>query len=233
MRQIARLCRPGLWALDDVGAVALRACGARFRQGPTRPRDRVAFGGGSLSDIAASAPRAKCSGLWPQIRRCRGWSTRSLPISKPRRLRSGLARALAEESSGAVRFRAGRSQVIIGLDATLVSWHSENELAAPTFNAGLGSTRCSPLLLAFADHTGKPTPARICPKATDRVAGGELRQGSHAVLDQSWHNCPSRTRVGVLSRMTDRVRPDVLVCLASPALLDLCAPPPSIPLLPS
>ena len=48
--------------------------------------------------------------------------------------------------------------LVIDLDATLVTSHSEKEAAAPTFKRGFGSTRCAP-----SSTTAQPAPGRWSP----------------------------------------------------------------------
>jgi hypothetical protein len=87
-------------------------------------------------------------------------------------------------------------QVVIDLDATLVTAHSEKELAAPTFKYGFGFHP----MLAFADHG---------PHGTGEVLAGMLRTGSAgantaadhiAVLDQALAQLPEAERGNVLVR---------------------------------
>lgn len=87
-------------------------------------------------------------------------------------------------------------QVIIDLDATLVSAHSEKELAAPTFKRGFGFHP----LLAFADHG---------PDGSGELLAGMLRTGSAGantaadhitVLDQALAQLPRNERRNVLVR---------------------------------
>lgn len=87
-------------------------------------------------------------------------------------------------------------QVIIDLDATLVTAHSDKELAAPTFKHGYGFHP----MLAFADHG---------PNGSGEVLAGMLRTGSAgantaadhiAVLDQALAQLPEHERGNVLVR---------------------------------
>jgi hypothetical protein len=87
-------------------------------------------------------------------------------------------------------------QVIIDLDATLVTAHSEKELAAATFKRGFGFHP----LLAFADHG---------PAGSGELLAGMLRPGSAGantaadqivVLDQALAQLPEAERGRVLVR---------------------------------
>jgi hypothetical protein len=87
-------------------------------------------------------------------------------------------------------------QVVVDLDATLVSAHSEKEQAAPTFKRGFGFHP----LLAFVDHadaaTGEPLAALLRPgNANANDAADQI-----AVLDAALAQLPEDARGRVLVR---------------------------------
>jgi len=91
--------------------------------------------------------------------------------------------------------RAG-SQVIVDLDATLVTAHSEKECAAPTFKYGFGFHP----MLAFCDHgeqgSGEPLAAMLRPGS----AGSNNAADHIAVLDAALAQLPASERTRVLVR---------------------------------
>jgi Transposase DDE domain group 1 len=91
--------------------------------------------------------------------------------------------------------RAG-SQVIVDLDATLVTAHSEKEGAAPTFKYGFGFHP----MLAFCDHgeqgSGEPLAAMLRPGS----AGSNNAADHIAVLDAALAQLPASERTRVLVR---------------------------------
>lgn len=87
-------------------------------------------------------------------------------------------------------------QVVVDLDATLVTAHSEKEQAAPTFKRGFGFHP----ILAFADHaeaaTGEPLAALLRPgNANANDAADQI-----AVLDAALAQLPKDARDRVLVR---------------------------------
>jgi Transposase DDE domain group 1 len=82
--------------------------------------------------------------------------------------------------------------LIIDLDATLVTAHSEKEHAAPTFKRGFGFHP----LLAFVDHgqagTGEPLHLKLRPGN----AGSNTAADHITVLDQALTQIPDRYRHG-------------------------------------
>jgi Transposase DDE domain group 1 len=91
---------------------------------------------------------------------------------------------------------AAGSQVIIDLDATLVTAHSDKELAAPTFKGGFGFHP----LFAFCDHgangSGETLAAMLRPgSATANNAADHI-----AVLDAALAQLPEGERAQVLVR---------------------------------
>jgi hypothetical protein len=87
-------------------------------------------------------------------------------------------------------------QVVVDLDATLVSAHSEKEQAAPTFKRGFGFHP----MLAFVDHaehsTGEPLVAMLRPgNANANDAADQI-----AVLDAALAQLPAHVRGRVLVR---------------------------------
>jgi hypothetical protein len=82
------------------------------------------------------------------------------------------------------------------LDATLVTAHSENEQAAPTFKRGFGSTRCW-----RSWTTARPPPASrwsgCCARGN---ANANKAAGQIAVLDAALAQLPAQARCRVLVR---------------------------------
>lgn len=106
------------------------------------------------------------------------------------------ARAQARETAWAARRPVISEQVVIDLDATLVTAHSEKEGATPTFKRGFGFHP----LLAFADHgsggTGELLAGLLRPgKATANDAADHI-----TVLDAALAQLPEHERGTVLVR---------------------------------
>jgi hypothetical protein len=105
------------------------------------------------------------------------------------------ARARVWARQRPVAGRAG-SQVIVDLDATLVTAHSEKECAAPTFKYGFGFHP----MLAFCDHgeqgSGEPLAAMLRPGS----AGSNNAADHIAVLDAALAQLPASERTRVLVR---------------------------------
>ena len=117
-----------------------------------------------------SGPSRRCSARWPPTRRCRGWS-RPWPPTSTRRLPAiRAARAAARAAvwarrrplAGTPGSRDG-GQVIVDIDATLVTAHSDKEGAEPTYKRGYGFAP----MCAFVDHgehgTGETLARRPAP----------------------------------------------------------------------
>ena len=90
-----------------------------------------------------------------------------------------------------------RAPLIIDLDATLVTAHSEKEQAAPTFKRGYGFHP----LCAFVDHGPSGTGEPLRPDAAARERRVEHRRRPHRRHPQGrWRSCPDagreRGRVG-------------------------------------
>ena len=105
----------------------------------------VALGGDCLADIAAvrAQPRV-VRARSPPTRRCRGcsrpWPAMSTPRS-PRSARRGPRPGSGLGAAAAAGRHAGHAaggQVIVDIDATLVTAHSDKEGAEPTFKRGFG-----------------------------------------------------------------------------------------------
>ena len=88
------------------------------------------------------------------------------------------------------------SQVIIDLDATLVTAHSDKELAAPTFKRGYGFHP----LLAFCDHGPAGTGETLAGLLRTGSAGANTAADHIAVLDQALAQLPEHERGQVLVR---------------------------------
>jgi hypothetical protein len=87
-------------------------------------------------------------------------------------------------------------QVIIDLDATLVTAHSEKELAAPTFKRGFGFHP----LLAFCDHGPAGTGETLAGMLRTGSAGANTAADHIAVLDEALAQLPEAERAQVLVR---------------------------------
>lgn len=88
------------------------------------------------------------------------------------------------------------SEVIIDLDATLVSAHSEKELAAPTFKRGFGFHP----LFAFADHGEHGSGETLVGMLRTGSAGANTAADHIAVLGQALVQLPEQERRHVLVR---------------------------------
>jgi hypothetical protein len=109
------------------------------------------------------------------------------------------ARAAARERVWASRRPVpGRpgSQVIIDLDATLVTAHSEKEEAAPTFKRGFGFHP----LFAFADHGEAGSGETLAGMLRTGSAGANTAGDHIAVLDAALAQLPESERSRVLIR---------------------------------
>ena len=166
----------------------------------SRPRSRSAVTAWPTSP--RSAPSRRCSGRSPPIRRCRGCSRPWPPMSTPRSPRSG-RRAQARAAvwarrrplAGTPGTRAG-GQVIVDLDATLVTAHSDKEGAEPTYKRGFGFAP----MCAFVDHgehgTGETLAVDLRPgKASPWNSADHI-----TVLDAALAQLPERERGQVLVR---------------------------------
>lgn len=94
--------------------------------------------------------------------------------------------------------RPGRrgGQVIIDLDATLVTAHSEKEHAAPTFKRGFGFHP----LFAFCDHGEAGSGETLAGMLRTGSAGANTAADHIAVLDAALAQLPERERSNVLVR---------------------------------
>jgi hypothetical protein len=109
------------------------------------------------------------------------------------------ARAAARERVwSARRPLAGQvgDQVIIDLDATLVTAHSEKEFASPTFKRGFGFHP----LFAFCDHGEAGTGESVAGMLRTGSAGANTAVDHIAVLDQALAQLPQAERGNVLVR---------------------------------
>jgi DDE family transposase len=91
--------------------------------------------------------------------------------------------------------RAG-SQVIVDLDATLVTAHSEKECAAPTFKYGFGFHP----MLAFCDHGEQGSGEALAAMLRPGSAGSNNAADHIAVLDAALAQLPASERTRVLVR---------------------------------
>jgi hypothetical protein len=99
----------------------------------------------------------------------------------------GRSRPVAGEQGG---------QVIIDMDATLVTAHSEKELAAPTFKRGFGFHP----LLAFVDHGEDGSGETLAGMLRTGSAGANCAADHIAVLDAALAQLPERERGNVVVR---------------------------------
>jgi hypothetical protein len=88
------------------------------------------------------------------------------------------------------------SQVVIDLDATLVTAHSEKELAAPTFKRGFGFHP----LFAFADHGDPGSGETLAQMLRTGSAGANTASDHVAVLTAALDQLPEHERHNVLVR---------------------------------
>jgi hypothetical protein len=88
------------------------------------------------------------------------------------------------------------SQVVIDLDATLVTAHSEKELAAPTFKRGFGFHP----LFAFADHGEHGSGETLAQMLRTGSAGANTASDHVAVLTAALDQLPEHERHNVLVR---------------------------------
>ena len=87
-------------------------------------------------------------------------------------------------------------QVIIDMDATLVTAHSEKELAAPTFKRGFGFHP----LFAFVDHGEEGSGETVAGMLRTGSAGANCAADHIAVLDQALAQLPEAERGNVVVR---------------------------------
>ncbi len=106
------------------------------------------------------------------------------------------ARAASRARAWALHRPVADGPVIVDLDATLVTAHSEKEGAAPTYKRGFGFHP----LLAFVDHgpggTGEPLAALL----REGNAGANTASDHILVLDEALAQLPEADRAGVLVR---------------------------------
>jgi hypothetical protein len=109
------------------------------------------------------------------------------------------ARAAARDRVWARRRPVGGQpggQVIIDMDATLVTAHSEKELASPTFKRGFGFHP----LLAFVDHGEDGSGETVAGLLRTGSAGANCAVDHIAVLDQALAQLPEHERDNVVVR---------------------------------
>ena len=144
----------------------------------SRPRSRSAVTAWPMSP--RSAPSRRCSARSPRTRRCRGCSRPWPPTSMTRWPRSGRSgpRPGPRCGRGVDRWPArpgdrDGGQVIVDIDATLVTAHSDKEGAEPTFKRGFGFAP----MCAFVDHGehGTGETARDRPAAREGLAVEQRR----------------------------------------------------------
>jgi hypothetical protein len=87
-------------------------------------------------------------------------------------------------------------QVVVDLDSTLVTAHSEKESASPTFKRGFGFHP----IFAFADHGPTGTGETLVGMLRTGSAGANTAVDHVAVLDAALEQLPAAERVNVLAR---------------------------------
>jgi hypothetical protein len=161
----------------------------------------VALGGDCLADVAVLRAQPELFGLVssdPTVSRLveRLAADPAAAVSAIRAARAAARAAVWARRSPV----SGTGQVVVDLDATLVTAHSEKEQAAPTFKRGFGFHP----ILAFVDHagddgspgTGEPLAAMLRPgNANANNAADQI-----AVLDAALAQLPEDTRSRVLVR---------------------------------
>jgi hypothetical protein len=181
----------------DAGFDEVAACGRRRRSahGPGRVLTDLAVmladGGEAISDIAVLREQPQVFG--PVASTATATARRVLAgIGADRLVELRGARAAARARAWLARAELGRPMpivtaggktwagLVIDIDATLVTCHSEKEQAAPTFKGGFGYHP----ILAFLDNTNEAlagilrpeTRARTPPRTTSRSPGWRWRR---------------------------------------------------------
>jgi hypothetical protein len=106
------------------------------------------------------------------------------------------ARAAARSNVWRRQRPVAGSQVIVDLDATLVTAHSEKELAAPTFKRGFGFHP----LFAFVDHGPDGSGETVAGMLRTGSAGANTAKDHISALDQALAQLPVEERGRVLVR---------------------------------
>ena len=199
-------------AVECAGAVAIGR--GRFMTrarcwSMSRPRSRWAGTVWPIWPWSARSPA--CSGRSPRIRRCHDWSPPWPPTSTPRCRRSArLGRGPGPRCGrGAGRWPArpvsrDGGQVIVDLDATLVTAHSDKEHAEPTYKRGFGFAP----MCAFVDHGEH---------GTGETLVVDLRPGKASPFDTAdhisrpgrprWPSCPTPSGARCWSAPTPAASP--------------------------
>ena len=185
----------------------------------------VALGGDCLADIALLRAEPGCSARSPPIRRSPGWST---PWPRTRRRRWRRSTPPGPRARRRVWRLAGEhapdhgvdaaAPLIIDLDATLVTAHSDKEQAAPTFKRGFGFHP----LCAFVDHgpsgTGEPLAVLLRPgNAGSNTAADHITVTRQALAQLPGHRPGVRPGRKVLIRTDGGRRHPRVPGLADPA----------------
>ena len=141
----------------------------------------VALGGDCLADVAAVRAQPVLFGPVasdPTVSRLFASLSADAETTQAAVRAIRAARAAARERVWARRRpmsgEPGRSQVVIDIDATLITTHSDKELAAPTFKRGYGFHP----MFAFVDHG---------PTGTGETLAGMLRTGSASAFTAADH----------------------------------------------
>lgn len=156
----------------------------------------VALGGDCLSDLALVRSQPGLFGQVasdPTVSRLITELAADVDVVVPA-LRA--ARAAARDRVWTLHRPVADGPVIVDLDATLVTAHSDKEGAAPTYKRGFGFHP----LLAFVDHgaggTGEPLAALL----REGNAGANTARDHILVLDEALAQLPEADRTGVLVR---------------------------------
>jgi Transposase DDE domain group 1 len=159
----------------------------------------VALGGDCLADIAVVRAQPQLFGTVASDPTVSRLITALAADVDAARAAIRAARAAARERVWSSRRPVAGTvggQVIIDLDATLVTAHSEKELAAPTFKRVFGFHP----LFAFADHGEAGTGETLAGMLRPGSAGANTAVDHIAVLDDALAQLPAEERENVLVR---------------------------------
>jgi hypothetical protein len=159
----------------------------------------VALGGDCLADVTVVRAQPEVFGLVasdPTVSRLVSALTAEVDDAlEAIRAARAAARARVWERRRPIPGKPG-GQVIIDMDATLVTAHSEKEQAAPTFKRGFGFHP----LFAFADHGEDGSGETLAGLLRTGSAGANTATDHIAVLDQALAQLPEHERSDVLVR---------------------------------
>lgn len=160
----------------------------------------VALGGDCLADVAVVRAQPEVFGIVasdPTVSRLIGTLAGDVDAAMVAiRAARAAAREQVWQRRRPVPGAAGKSRVIVDLDATLVGAHSEKELAAPTFKRGFGFHP----LFAFLDHGEAGSGETLAGMLRTGSAGANTAADHIAVLDAALAQLPESERAHVLVR---------------------------------